>query len=397
MARPTLPPYKRIVVTGPVTVRPIEEEDIEEYSCCVLVVGPTGSGKSSFIEALCNEPQNPPLCISKDQLDGVTQKVTFYRLEGVSHISEKPIFLIDTPGFADPKISEIEILDGIKVWREKGEGPRLCYVVRVLYMHPITDVRLPRTRRTCMKIVQSLWGKRNHYRAKVVTTMWDRLAVRSNALAKAEVRFKQIEDYWGKWAELDAQVFRFTNTFQSAMDILDKTCAGPSPPHIWFDSSLSSDNDSKYKDLLVYEALRDRIEGLQQRLIAIDSELDEAYDKGETELLAILTQEKDEILPLLQRFTQEMGVFPHENLIQQQPDAEGDKNMRPIRDSLEALTANTPETPNSYPDMRTNLSGTSSPKCFYRRLSLWVGDLKLHISKFVALQNTDSHTGMQQM
>ena len=98
-------------------------------------MGPTGAGKSSvsqclpvtwryseaeyfdihlkFIEALAGESQQ--LSISKNQLAGYTQTVNAYRVVNVT-LYEFPVYLVDTPGFSDLKISEFEIMGMVRRW-----------------------------------------------------------------------------------------------------------------------------------------------------------------------------------------------------------------------------------------------------------------------------------------
>ncbi|KAF9054088.1 hypothetical protein BJ165DRAFT_1435992 [Panaeolus papilionaceus] len=106
-------------------------------------MGPTGSGKSSvsrasfhddilvrlrsasnlyqFLESLASKQTAGPLGIAKDQLESVTHSVTCYELVNVlrNRSKPRPLIIIDTPGLADPKISEIQVLKNIKQWREK--------------------------------------------------------------------------------------------------------------------------------------------------------------------------------------------------------------------------------------------------------------------------------------
>lgn len=66
-----------------------------------------------FIESLTGKRGS--LSISKDQLAGYTQDVRAYELVN-TRIQDEPVFLIDTPGFSDTNISEIEIVDMIRAW-----------------------------------------------------------------------------------------------------------------------------------------------------------------------------------------------------------------------------------------------------------------------------------------
>ncbi|PPR02587.1 hypothetical protein CVT24_002159 [Panaeolus cyanescens] len=57
--------------------------------------------------------------------------------------------------------------------------------------------------------------------------MWDRL--RPERRAAAEERFERLAaDHWGEWSEHDSKSFKFENTFESAMSILDSAMHGTS-------------------------------------------------------------------------------------------------------------------------------------------------------------------------
>lgn len=80
-----------------------------------LVVG------NQFIEALGGH--SPYLSISKDQLSGYTQRVTAYKLVNVFCVldEEYPVYLIDTPGFSDPKISAFDIVETTRKFLKDNE------------------------------------------------------------------------------------------------------------------------------------------------------------------------------------------------------------------------------------------------------------------------------------
>lgn len=103
-------------------------------------MGDTGTGKSTvssinilkmalsdnptphkLIEALSGGARSS-LDISKDQLAGVTQEVNAYQLKNAGYVAGPddhepwPVYLIDTPGFSDTKLSEMSIVQKIKKW-----------------------------------------------------------------------------------------------------------------------------------------------------------------------------------------------------------------------------------------------------------------------------------------
>ncbi|KAF9042452.1 hypothetical protein BJ165DRAFT_1307212, partial [Panaeolus papilionaceus] len=155
------------------------------------ILGPTGAGKSSFIESLAGEGQS--LGISKDQLAGFTQEVTAYEVKNAKVQWDEytcPLYLIDAPGFSDSKISELEIITKVKQWM-KDQG--VLGVNGVLYLSPITDTRAPGSKRRTIKMIQLLLYNGAFCRLNIVTTMWDRLS-NPQAKKRAETNFAQLQD-----------------------------------------------------------------------------------------------------------------------------------------------------------------------------------------------------------
>ncbi|KAF9042462.1 P-loop containing nucleoside triphosphate hydrolase protein, partial [Panaeolus papilionaceus] len=155
------------------------------------ILGPTGAGKSSFIESLAGEGQS--LGISKDQLAGFTQEVTAYEVKNAMVQWDeytRPLYLIDAPGFSDSKISELEIITKVKQWM-KDQGVRA--IRGVLYLSPITDTRAPGSKRRTIKMIQLLLHNNAFKHVNIVTTMWDRLS-NPQAKKRAETNFAQLQD-----------------------------------------------------------------------------------------------------------------------------------------------------------------------------------------------------------
>ncbi|KAF9042470.1 hypothetical protein BJ165DRAFT_1349335 [Panaeolus papilionaceus] len=161
------------------------------------ILGPTGAGKSSFIESLAGEGQS--LGISKDQLAGFTQEVTAYQVKNAMvqwDGGASTLYLVDAPGFSDSKISELEIITKVKQWM-KDHG--VLVILGVLYLSPITDTRAPGSKRRTIKMIQLLLDNRGFHYLNIVTTMWDRLS-NPQAEKRAETNFAQLrDDIWRVW------------------------------------------------------------------------------------------------------------------------------------------------------------------------------------------------------
>ncbi|KAF9032777.1 hypothetical protein BJ165DRAFT_1516797 [Panaeolus papilionaceus] len=92
-----IPELQYLKITGDVSVETVTTSIPQDpYPCVYLIMGPTGAGKSSFIEAFAGESQR--LLISKNQLSGYTQAVTAYRLVNVVHTELDPprsVYLVE--------------------------------------------------------------------------------------------------------------------------------------------------------------------------------------------------------------------------------------------------------------------------------------------------------------
>ncbi|KAF9042383.1 hypothetical protein BJ165DRAFT_1546860 [Panaeolus papilionaceus] len=131
------------------SIQRLSEGDIDYVAdrrdIAILLLGPTGAGKSRFIETLSG---NETLGISKDQLEGVTQNVYTYRLDlmelwrgpGTEIVryeqapSDQKIYILDTPGSSDSQISEMEIIEMVNGWMEAhNDTPGSVSVVTTMW------------------------------------------------------------------------------------------------------------------------------------------------------------------------------------------------------------------------------------------------------------------------
>ncbi|KAF9042418.1 P-loop containing nucleoside triphosphate hydrolase protein [Panaeolus papilionaceus] len=206
-----------VALAGDVTIEPCETVDYLSWR--ILVMGPTGSGKSSFIESLAGPGQS--LGISKDQLAGFTQDINAYKLNNSQYLWDDgerwPVYIVDSPGFSDGKLSGMEIVNRTKEWMsEKG----FKYISLILYLCPITDTRMTRTRLRVINMLQALLEKRSAGRVIIVTTMWDRIT-NARAMEQAEAHYEQLKnDVFKDLLQDRAQITKFHNTQKSALSIL---------------------------------------------------------------------------------------------------------------------------------------------------------------------------------
>ncbi|KAF9042393.1 hypothetical protein BJ165DRAFT_1349182, partial [Panaeolus papilionaceus] len=138
-----------------------------------------------------------------------------------------PIYLIDTPGFSDSSISEMEIVGKVKDWIVGLSPVLLAHITNsvtaitaILYLCPITDTRVPGSKRQTIKMLRSLLHQESAVRVTIVTTMWDRL-YNTQAVERADAHFKQLrDDVWKDLIAQGAQIVKFQPDQQSALDII---------------------------------------------------------------------------------------------------------------------------------------------------------------------------------
>ncbi|KAF9042484.1 hypothetical protein BJ165DRAFT_1595660 [Panaeolus papilionaceus] len=298
-----MPP--KLTITGEVSVERCESV-LRAYRLCILILGPTGAGKSSFIEALAGEGQS--LGISKDQLAGFTQEVTGYEVKNAIVLFGEniacPLYLIDAPGFSDSKISELEIIIKVKQWM-KDHG--VVGVGGVLYLSPITDTRAPGSKRRTIKMIQLLLHNDSFHYLNIVTTMWDRLS-NPQAEKRAETNFAQLrDDIWRGAISSGAKISRYCNDFDSAIQILRSITDLENIPF-----SPLEDNPIKPEDNsapLLYQELLDRISNAQQEKEHLQEEKMRLITNPDPQLELVFLSRLPEVKKDLAKFLGQLVAF----------------------------------------------------------------------------------------
>ncbi|KAF9033839.1 hypothetical protein BJ165DRAFT_1534397 [Panaeolus papilionaceus] len=306
------PEYTHLKVTGDISVEPVTQK-LPAGAFVYTLLGPTGVGKSSFIQALAGDSQD--LGISKDQLAGFTLMASAYKIvnvwfqDGGKH---HPIFLVDTPGFSDPKISHQGVLTaGYKLRREINNEVTHS---KLLFLTPITDTRMPGTKRRTIEMLRATFESSKYsFPLTIVTTMWNTLHT-EDAHHRAEQNYAQLrDDIWKAWvsicisrlmrlinfeqsfSDMGATTVRFTNTRESALEILD---TGP-----W---KNDSHQNSVAGGPFIYRDLHERIESALQQKEIIASELFHPQAQTDVELRDILNKNNTENEETLEKFVQEL-------------------------------------------------------------------------------------------
>ncbi|KAF9035491.1 hypothetical protein BJ165DRAFT_1562233 [Panaeolus papilionaceus] len=278
--------YPNLNIDGPITAKLAISPYRVNLHGVILIVGPTGAGKSTFIEALA---QDPSLRISSNQLEGFTQTVNTYSLMNVNSSGLK-ISLVDVPGFADTTISMTNIVSMLKEWMQESR------------------VRLPGSHREVLRTFQALTGAKTAGNITIVTSMWDNLWGDS-AKQRAESNFNQLQDtVWKEFVDEGAQIVKFHNTQESVLSILNT--AFRELVTVEFGLEIQFHGRKQLKSALfanhLMDDLQSRIQNLEIELASTDMDLKGASERGDDRLASTLIPKLKEIETLLTKFKQEL-------------------------------------------------------------------------------------------
>ena len=204
----------------------------------VLLVGPMGSGKSTFAAKATHDPgvrtgsgfrsgilfPKPSYTISFNVL---TCLVTHEIEEYVTNYGEFEIHVIDTPGW-DEGGSDIGRSAFTRIVNYINSPECEGQLGGVLYFQPVHGGRIDQNHIRYLRAFEEMIGKTNFGRCTLVTTMWDRLRpLPDRDLEEAESRERELEEDDELWKIMrtssihgQARMERFDNTADGATRIL---------------------------------------------------------------------------------------------------------------------------------------------------------------------------------
>ncbi|KAF9032213.1 hypothetical protein BJ165DRAFT_777119 [Panaeolus papilionaceus] len=292
--------FKNITIFGAVSVEQVSRVGPIDGMVFVLL-GPTGSGKSTFIESLA---ANTSLGISSNKLERFTQSINIYRIVNI-HRSHWPIYLVDVPGFADTKISSMGIVSMLRNMIQANNNPYFY----ILYFTPIHNPRLPGSQRWVLQTFEALTGPESPSLITIVSTMWD-LVWGESASRHAESNFSELQDkIWKKYISSGSHIVRFQNTQESALIILDGALGQYFSTDYLLKESISQPLRQTPFASDLYNDLQTQIQGLQLQQTTIQSDLQDAREQSDEQLIATLVPQLKEMQGLLVKFKKELEEF----------------------------------------------------------------------------------------
>ncbi|KAJ6513018.1 P-loop containing nucleoside triphosphate hydrolase protein [Mycena sanguinolenta] len=182
---------------------------VAEDEVAIAVMGPTGSGKTTFINLLSG---------SKLRVGTSLQScTTTVQVASPFQLDSRWITLIDTPGFDDTSRSDTEVLTQIAAFLATAyqNGKKLAGVI---YMHRISDVRMGGISTRNFKMFRQLCGDSTLRNVVIVTNMWGDVG---NEVGEArEAELASDDKFFKPALDKGARMLRHNNGITSAHAIL---------------------------------------------------------------------------------------------------------------------------------------------------------------------------------
>ncbi|KAL4078010.1 P-loop containing nucleoside triphosphate hydrolase protein [Scleroderma citrinum] len=194
----------------PGVVSPMGDIAIDENDIIIAVMGPTGAGKSTFIDRAVGRPDTG----AGHDLVSCTKEIRPVRYPHPD--GERNIVLVDTPGFDDTFLSDTQILRNIAEWLKTTYKQKVL-LSGLLYFHRISDNRVAGTPLRNLNMFRELCGRDNFENVVLVTTMWDEVLEDVGLQREEELQ----SEFWKTMIRLGSTTRRFHLTEESAWEIIN--------------------------------------------------------------------------------------------------------------------------------------------------------------------------------
>ncbi|KAG6811110.1 hypothetical protein H0H92_008957 [Tricholoma furcatifolium] len=255
-------------------------DDPMDTDIVIPVMGPTGAGKSTFINTVVGRNATT---VGHD-LKSQTAQLQHIIIRHPNDMTRR-IVIVDTPGFDDTYVSDSEILRRIAVWLARSYSANMK-LAGVIYLHEISQTRMLGTARKNLDMFNKLIGEDATKNIVLATTKWSEIPEEVG-----ERREEQLRDRHWKWMlDLGAKLGRFTGSSESGWNLL----------HIILDQANALDVD----------ALEIQQELVEIKKILPDTEAGQTLrytleELLETQRIAAAQLQQDEASPEVRQMMQE--------------------------------------------------------------------------------------------
>ncbi|KAJ4480259.1 lipoxygenase [Lentinula aciculospora] len=187
------------------------DQDLGRDDVVLVIMGSTGTGKSSFIKLLTN---NGGVKIGNN-LDSLTSDVQVFRF--LDRTSGRRIAIVDTPGFDDSRsdFTDTAILKKIAEFL-LDKYDKKQKVSGLVYLHRMSDPRFGGQATRNLKMFQNLCGTNAYRNIVVLTTFWDRVSMLEGAKREGQLQSMYFSDI----VVGGALFMRHDRTARSAAEVL---------------------------------------------------------------------------------------------------------------------------------------------------------------------------------
>ncbi|KAL4078024.1 P-loop containing nucleoside triphosphate hydrolase protein [Scleroderma citrinum] len=189
---------------------PMGDIAIDENDIIIAAMGPTGTGKSTFVDIAVGRPDSG----AGHGLVSCTQEIRAVRYPHPD--GERNIVLVDTPGFDDTFVSDTQTLRNLAEWLKTTYKQKVM-LSGLLYFHRISDNRVAGTPLRNLNMFKELCGRDNFKNVVLVTTMWSEVLEDVGLQREEELQ----NDFWKAMINLGSTTHRFHLTEESAWEIIN--------------------------------------------------------------------------------------------------------------------------------------------------------------------------------
>ncbi|XP_006459407.1 hypothetical protein AGABI2DRAFT_191393 [Agaricus bisporus var. bisporus H97] len=186
-------------------IQKIQKDDI-----IIAFMGPTGAGKSYFIDLLTGQKGQR----AGSSLKSVTSQIQATRVRRQGYGDR--IVLVDTPGFDYTTRSNMETLQIISDWLQKTYSKHVK-LSGLIYLHRITDNHMAGSPHTSLRIFGELCGDDAMPQVRLVTTMWGKVKPEVGEGRERELRDK----FWKHFIDKGSKIERLKETKEEAWRIVE--------------------------------------------------------------------------------------------------------------------------------------------------------------------------------
>jgi len=137
-------------------------------------------------------------------------------------------WLIDTPGFDDTSRSDTDILREVAFYLAKMYEQGIL-LSGIIYLHRITDPRMPGSALKNLKVLQQLCGRAALPNVRLVTTRWNEVRRGDGGFEQAVQRETELmasDKFWAGMIRDGCRVMRHTGDANSALEIVSTLSEG---------------------------------------------------------------------------------------------------------------------------------------------------------------------------